>query len=224
MQEVDLRVDCAAGCGIAEIIPRRGRPAARDREERGSDSAATAPTRGQSGLGSKSVPLQMREVDLHVDCAAGRTTAEVSMLRRRRGIWSGGLIVEPDVGEQGRETGETACTPGGEIRAVSRAESFVSHEGSGGERYLFHPGRGGGGRGGGRGGGEEDLPRRIRHGRRARTRAQVEVADLDPDPHVADAQALLEVALCIFHVPTPPSQSRSRRAPGFLASLGRTMK
>ena len=45
--------------------------------------------------------------------------------------------MEPDVGEQGRETGETACTPGGEIRAVSRAESFVSHEGSGGERYLF---------------------------------------------------------------------------------------
>ena len=42
--------------------------------------------------------------------------------------------MEPDVGKQGRETGETACTPGGEIRVVSRAEGFVSHEGSGGER------------------------------------------------------------------------------------------
>ena len=83
MQEVDLQVDCVAGCGIAEIIPRRGRPAARDGEERGDGSAATAPTRGQSGQGSKSIPLQMREVDLRVDCAAGCTTAEVSMLRRR---------------------------------------------------------------------------------------------------------------------------------------------
>jgi len=75
MQEVDLQVDCVAGCGIAEIIPRRGRPAARDREERGNGSAATAPTRGQSGQGNKSIPLQMREVDLRVDCTAGCTTA-----------------------------------------------------------------------------------------------------------------------------------------------------
>ena len=89
MQEVDLQVDCVAGCGIAEIIPRRGRPAARDGEERGGGGAAAVPARGQSGQGGTSVPLQMREVDLRVDCAAGYTTAEVSMLRRRRGMIRG---------------------------------------------------------------------------------------------------------------------------------------
>ncbi|CAD6253699.1 unnamed protein product [Miscanthus lutarioriparius] len=89
MQEVDLRVDCAAGCGIAEIIPRRGCPAARDGEERGGGSTATAPARGQSGQGNKSVLLQMREVDLRVDYVAGCTTAEVSMPRRRHGMIQG---------------------------------------------------------------------------------------------------------------------------------------
>ncbi|CAD6257522.1 unnamed protein product [Miscanthus lutarioriparius] len=89
MREVDLRVDCAAGSGTAAVIPHRGRTAALDGEERGGGGAAAVPARGQSGQGSASVPLLMREVDLRVDCAAGNTTAEVSMLRRRRGMIQG---------------------------------------------------------------------------------------------------------------------------------------
>ena len=79
---------------------------------------ATALTRGQSGQGSKSIPLQMREVDLRVDCAAGCTTAEVSMLRRR--AWD-----DPGQGRGGLERRAAANARAG---ARARATGFGAED------------------------------------------------------------------------------------------------